>query len=121
MVEKLEPMPVMQTAHKPFWSHPVFSEYLDEVLQGAECVTRSQIKQIEDHFNCELYCGMMEYDAPDELIERYGDGDNSALLDWKPTPPSGKPGWFIVMICDTEDGAQVWWAIPKVDPEYFKI
>jgi hypothetical protein len=44
-----------------------------------------------------------EYDAPEELQERYYESGEPDICDWEPTSPEGE-GWVLVGIWDTEDG-----------------
>lgn len=113
MIAKLKPINVIQTKQKPYWSHPVFTNHLDTVLGGAELLTQDQLKQIESYFDIEIRIISMNVDAPEELSDRYCDGDNSSLLEWDISKPSDNEHWFLISICDTEDGAVAWWAIPK--------
>lgn len=113
MIAKLKPIKVIQTEQKPYWSHPVFSKHVDDVLGGEECLSKDQLKQIESYFDIEIKIISMNLDAPEELSDRYCNGDNSALLDWNVSRPTDSLDWFLVLISDTEDGAVAWWAIPK--------
>lgn len=108
--KKLVPVEVVQTEEYPWWCHPVFDAYLIKVIGDAEHPTREQFQHIQDYFNADFVCVHMENDASDDLNERYCDGENSVLLEWKPSKPTDDEGWFLICINDTEDGAVAWWA-----------
>ena len=45
----------------------------------------------------------LEWDAPEELVNRYFEAGDPDCSEWNPTAPEGD-GWFLAAIYDTEDG-----------------
>jgi len=50
-----------------------------------------------------------EYDAPEELCDKWFGGGVADCKQWEPSKPEGE-GWFILGIWDTEDGPACYWA-----------
>jgi len=72
------------------WEHPdLGEEYL-----SSEAILAAGLESRQVAF---------EYDAPEELKERYYESGEPDVSDWKPTSPEGE-GWILVGIWDTEDG-----------------
>lgn len=83
-----------------FWSHPELPNF-DEG-------DNEQFKEWILQHRLVVQVVQFEYDAPEELCEKwYGDG----LTDcgqWEPSKPEGE-GWFILGIWDAEDGPVCYW------------
>lgn len=74
----------------PRWEHPdLGEEYL-----SAEAILAAGFESRHVAF---------EYDAPEELLNRYFEDGDAGVSDWEPTSPEGE-GWVLVGIWDTEDG-----------------
>lgn len=73
----------------PRWEHPdLGEEYL-----SAEAILAAGFESRQV---------MLEYDAPEEISDRYYHGGDGVVSDWEPTTPKGE-GWVLVGIWDTED------------------
>lgn len=113
MIKQLEPVEIIRD-HYGFWTHPVFSEYLDHVIGDSEGMTSEQFEELKLYFNVDFSKVEMEFDAPEDVAERYWEREElEAVKDWHPSKPKDHGSWFLVSINDTEDGPVAWWAKPK--------
>ncbi|AUC05524.1 hypothetical protein PFCIP103579_0346 [Prolinoborus fasciculus] len=113
MIKQLEPAEIIRDQYG-FWTHPVFSEYLDHVIGDSESMTLEQFEELKQHFNVDFSKVEMEFDASEEVASRYWDHEElEAVAYWNPSKPKGDADWFLVSINDTEDGPVAWWAKPK--------
>lgn len=71
-------------------------------------VPREEWKAWLDSQNCEYFRVDFEYDAPEELQDRWMDNGLADCTAWEPSRPDGE-GWFMLGIWDTEDGPVCWW------------
>lgn len=90
----IEAVPVVRTAAYGDWFHPELP-YFDE---GDEDLLREWLRQQQ----LELRFVMLEDDDMPEA-QAYWDGKNPSLSFWSPEPPAGT-GWFLLWLCDTENG-----------------
>mgnify|MGYP001618726896 FL=1 len=113
MIKQLEPAEIIRDQYG-FWTHPVFSKYLECVIGDSEGMTSEQFEELKLHFNVDFSKVEMEFDAPEDVAERYWDQEElEAVAYWNPSKPKGDGDWFLVSINDTEDGPVAWWAKPK--------
>lgn len=112
-IKQLEPAEIIRDQYG-FWTHPVFSEYLDHVIGDAEGMTSEQFEELKRYFNVDFSKVEMEFDAPEEVADRYWEQEELEVVnDWHPSKPEEDGGWFLVSINDTEDGPMAWWAKPR--------
>ncbi|SPL71766.1 hypothetical protein [Acinetobacter stercoris] len=109
-INQLKSMDVVRDKYG-FWLHPVFDEYVKNVIGNAEFLTSGQMQEIRRYFNIRLNTTLLEDDANQEIIDRYFDGDTEACAEWIPTPPGD--GYFLISINDSDYGAIAWWAKTK--------
>jgi hypothetical protein len=78
-----------------YWTHPDFPEW-DDGTTRAECEAWAADN------GGEFVVIRFENDAPEKLIERFYDDDESDISDWNPICENA--GSFLLSIHDTEDG-----------------
>jgi len=77
------------------WLHPAFP--WDDCKEGEDVSLHAKKWGYESKFV------WMEYDASDEINERYCESNDPDCSYWTPTTPVGY-GWILGAIYDTEDG-----------------
>lgn len=87
-----------------FWLHPQFPEFpgYEEDVPGEvwrEWLASQGLRSARIDF---------EYDAPEELANRWFEDGIANCSEWAPTKPDGD-GWFLLGIWDTEDGPLCYW------------
>lgn len=102
---RLKPIEVVRDA-MGFWTHPVLSVYLDNVLADREFITDAEVKAISDHFNVDI------------VIEgvRLCEVDPTAQGDWsgfEPIPPSQNHFLISTVESENSENAYFWWAKEK--------
>lgn len=86
-----------------FWTHPNFPEW-------HEGTTRDEVDAFFGELNLGYVVYSMEFNAPDELVEKYFEDGDYGCVDWN--PECDKEGAFLLSIHDTEDGPVAIFAYP---------
>ncbi len=86
-----------------FWTHPNFPEW-------HEGSTRAEVNAFFDELKLGYAVYSMEFNAPDELVEKYFEDGDYGCVGWN--PECDKAGSFLLSIHDTEDGPVAIFAYP---------
>ena len=86
-----------------FWTHPNFPEW-------HEGTTRDEVDTFFSELNLGYVVYSMEFNAPDELVEKYFEDGDCGCVGWD--PECDKEGAFLLSIHDTEDGPVAIFAYP---------
>lgn len=101
--ERIQPVDIYRD-EDGFWLHPQFPEFpgYEEDVPGEvwrAWLSAQGLRAAKVEF---------EYDAPDELVNRWADEGLANCAEWTPSRPEGD-GWFLLGIWDTEDGPICYW------------
>ncbi|WP_438866049.1 hypothetical protein [Pseudomonas abieticivorans] len=98
-INLIQAVPVVRDEYGMFW-HPD--------LPGFEEGEEEERKQWLAHQGLEVKTARPEY-SEDAIADRYFESHDPDCSYWDPAKPDGD-GWFILSICDTDDGLVCWWA-----------
>lgn len=90
------------------WFHPSFP--WNDIREEAN------ITSYIENWGYEAKFILMQYDASDEIQNRYDKADSPDCSYWTPTKPDGE-GWILGAIYDTEDGPCACWLRPITKPD----
>ena len=105
--KKLEPTEIVR-GEMGTWTHPVYSKYLSENLDGKERVDRDEWEQLKSYFGIQTVTYWMEGHVNPDDWERMMDA--SDITDWDPIAPTG---FFLIDIHFSEDDAYALFARNK--------
>lgn len=109
MVNKLKQIEVVRDKYG-FFIHPQYLNALDQLLGDREYPTEQEWKDLKKSLGIEVFITRLDCDAPQEVVDRYFDGNIEACADWNPSYPNVDGDWFIISIHDTEEGVVCLWA-----------
>lgn len=109
MVNKLKQIEVVRDKYG-FFIHPQYLNALDQLLGDREYPTEQEWKDLKKSLGIEVFITRLDRDAPQEVVDRYFDGNIEACADWNPSYPNVDGDWFIISIHDTEEGVVCLWA-----------
>ena len=101
--EKITPVAV-ELDENGYWEHPAYAACYGD----RECIPADEYNQWLHEIGMELDIVCLEYDVDSITRRRYFDTGSPDVHDWVPTKPDGE-GWFIVSICDTDEGPVCTW------------
>lgn len=109
--KQLEPAEIIR-GEMGTWTHPVYSNYVSENLDGKEHISRDEWDQLKNHFNIQTVTFWMEgHVSPDDWETMMDDCD---ITKWNPIAPNG---FFLIDIHFGEDDAYALFARNKREVE----
>lgn len=109
--KQLEPVEIIR-GEMGTWTHPVYSSYVSENLDGKEYISRDEWDQLKNHFNIQTVTYWMEgHVNPDEWEKMM---DACDISTWDPIAPHG---FFLIDIHFGEDDAYALFARNKREIE----
>lgn len=109
--EKLEPMSVTRSEIGT-WSHPVFAEYLSDLLGDREYISHEEWEALRKHFDIDTVTLWMESSIGCDDWEVMM--DDCDITKWDPIAPNG---FFLIDINFSEDDAYAIFARDKYESE----
>lgn len=106
-LKKIEP----QRDQLGYWIHPAFYHFYEQIAQGADGLTKTQMEQLEKLIGHKISITEIWNQISDEDATRLEKGDMDVVSEWQPKPPNDKA--FLVSIHDTDDSTVAWWATPQ--------
>ncbi|EXE11919.1 hypothetical protein J559_3178 [Acinetobacter sp. 983759] len=110
-IKNLEPMEIIRN-EMGTWTHPVFSEYMNEHLENEEYVSADEWKKFKNHFDVDTVTFWMESSVNSDDWEVMM--DDSDITKWEPIAPNG---FFLIDINFSEDDAYAIFARNKYESE----
>ncbi|MCU4309532.1 hypothetical protein [Acinetobacter radioresistens] len=109
--KNLEPIEIIRS-EMGTWTHPAFSEYMNENLKNEEYVSSDEWKKFKNHFDVDTVTFWMESSvSPDDWEIMMDDSD---ITKWEPIAPNG---FFLIDINFSEDDAYAIFARNKRECE----
>jgi hypothetical protein len=106
-VKLLQKIPVTRDENG-FWSHPDLIHFWHIEMQDAEHCTKEQWADLERRAGIKTQIVTLESEPLEHpAYVSYFDNGNPDISAWDPSPP---PGWWLIDICDNEDGPFSVWA-----------
>lgn len=106
----LQKVPVVRDENG-FWSHPDLIHFWHVEMQDAERCTKEQWEALERRAGIKTQIVHLESEPMDHpAYISYFDNGSPDISEWDPSPP---PGWWLIDICDNEDGPFAVWATHK--------
>lgn len=106
-LQKIEP----QRDQLGYWIHPAFNHFYEQIAQGADGLTKTQMEQLEKLIGHKISITEIFEQLSEEDAVRLEKGDMDVISEWQPEPPNDKA--FLVSIHDTDDGTVACWATPQ--------
>jgi len=91
-----------------YFMHPDLRHFWDVTMDGAEHCTPQQWEDLETQAGIKTQIVYLETDPLEHpvVVSYFNNGDPD-ISAWDPSPP---PGWWLINICDAEDGPFAVWA-----------
>ena len=103
----LQKIPVVRDENG-FWSHPDLIHFWHVEMNDAEHCTKEQWADLERRAGITTQTVYLESEAmAHPAYVSYFDNGSPDISAWDPAPP---PGWWLIDICDAEDGPFAVWA-----------
>lgn len=94
-----------------FWSPPDLIHFWHVEMQDAERCTKEQWEALEQRAGIKTQIVHLESESMDHpAYISYFDNGSPDISEWDPSP---QPGWWLIDICDNEDGPFAVWATHK--------
>lgn len=90
----IQPAPVDRSGELGQWHHPELPDFDEGDEERFKAWLRQQQLELR-------HIWLQDDDSPQ--AQHYWDGNDPDLTFWTPQPPDGE-GWFLLWLCDTEDG-----------------
>ena len=91
-----------------YFMHPDLAHFWRVEMNDAECCTPQQWEDLERRAGIKTQTAYLETESMDHpAYVSYFDNGDLNISAWDPSPPSG---WWLIEICDAEDGPFAVWA-----------
>jgi len=101
--EKITPVAVERDEYG-YWTHPAYAAYCGD----RDFIPADEYNQWLREIGMGCAFTLLEYERDSTAQRRYFETGNADVHDWEPSKPDGE-GWFIVSICDSDDGPVCTW------------
>jgi len=106
-VKLLQKIPVTRDENG-YWSHPDLIHFWQVTMDGTEHCTKEQWADLERRAGIQTQIVYLETEPLEHpAYVSYFDNGNGDISEWDQSPP---PGWWLIDICDNEDGPFAVWA-----------
>ena len=113
-LQALKPYPEDQIVRDQYgmWFHPDYLKYWDENFgEGTELCSGDEWEKLLVDLNIDTFT--VSLDADDPKLSESADVKNGDMSAWVPNKPDEPGDWFLLLITDSEDGPQAWFAKSK--------